>query len=72
MQAAAFVQLNEPEINVRTAGLRPEAGPRPYARGQLVLADRLAPRALLGLRRVLPHHRRRLDVGDLVAALRDD
>ena len=54
--------------------LRPEAGPRPHVRGQLALADRLAPRALLRLRHVLRHRRRRrgLDIGDLVAALRDD
>ena len=54
------------------AGLRPVAGPRPHVRGQLPLGDRPAARALLRLRHVLgdPRRRRRLDVGDLVAALR--
>ena len=54
------------------AGLRPEAGPRPHVRGQLPLGDRPAARALLRLRDVLGHlrRRRRLDIGDLVAALR--
>ena len=54
------------------AGLRPVAGPRPHVRGQLALGDRPAARALLRLRHVLGdlRRRRRLDVGDLVAALR--
>jgi len=62
------------EVRGLRVRLRPGAGPRPHVRGQLALADRLAPRALLGLRHVLRHHRRRrgLDIGDLVAALRDD
>ena len=62
------------EVRGLRVRLRPETGPRPHVRRQLSLADRLAPRALLGLCHVLPHHRRRrgLDIGDLVAALRDD
>ena len=54
------------------AGLRPEAGPRPHVRRQLALGHRAAARALLGLRHVLGdlRRRRRLDVRDLVTALR--
>ena len=63
-----------PAVQVRgpRAGLRPEAGPRPHVRRQLALGDRPAARALLGLRHVLGHlrRRRRLDIGDLMPALR--
>ena len=54
------------------ASLRPEAGPRPHERRQRALGHRPAARALLRLRHVLRHHRRRRrpDVGDLVTALR--
>jgi hypothetical protein len=53
------------------AGLRPEAGPGPHVRRQLTLGEGPAARALPGLRHVLGDHRRRrrLDAGDLVAAL---
>jgi hypothetical protein len=53
---------------------RPVAGPRPHVRGKLALGDRPAARALLRLRHILGHLRRRgrLDAGDLVAALRGD
>src|ERR1017187_3119552 len=53
-------------------GLRPVTGPRPDMRGQLPGGDRPAARALLRLRHVLGNLRRRLDVGDLVTALRRD
>ena len=54
------------------AGLRAEAGPRPHVRGQLALGEGPAARALFRLRHVLGdlRRRRRLDVGDLMAALR--
>ena len=56
------------------ARLRPEAGTRPYVRGQLASGDRPAARALPGLHDVLGDLRRRrgLDVGDLMTALRGD
>ena len=59
------------EVSGLRAGLRPVAGPRPHVRRQLPLSDRPAARALLRLRHVLGHlrRRRRLDIGDLVAAL---
>ena len=54
------------------AGLRPDAGPRPHVRRQVSLGDLPTARALLGLRHILPdlRLRRRLDVGDLMTALR--
>ncbi len=61
----------EGRLSVR---FRPVAGPRPHARRQFSLADRAAARAHLRLRHVLGDLRRRrgLNVGDLVAALRED
>ena len=54
------------------AGFRPVTGPRPHTRGKLPGRHRPAARALLRLRHVLHDLRRRcrLDVGDLVTALR--
>ena len=56
------------------AGLRPVAGPGPGMRGQLPGGDCPAPGAFLRLRHVLGdlRRRRRLDVRDLVTALRRD